>query len=191
MANTKTLYLLRHAKAETGTATQDDHDRGLNQQGLEACQIMGQYIAGRAMVPQLVLCSTAKRAKTTWSLVREASRNTSKQEFSDMLYLASANEVIKQLMCLPEDVSSVMVVGHNPGLHQLSLTLSKRGDDALMLLAAEVTLEEATQLANDVWRCRHMTKEIKARIIGLAKRILGSVTSGTWRIFDLAEQRFR
>jgi phosphohistidine phosphatase len=132
MPVSKTLYILRHAKAETGSATQDDHDRGLNPQGLEACQIMGKYLAGHAIVPQLVLCSTARRAKTTWSLVREAGRNGSRQEFSDALYLASANEVIKQLMCLPEEISSVMVVGHNPGLHQLSLTLSRRGDDALI-----------------------------------------------------------
>jgi phosphohistidine phosphatase len=130
MPTSKTLYLLRHAKAETGSATLDDHERGINQQGLDACVVIGKYITEAGISPDLVLCSTAKRAKTTWALVREASKNTSKQEFTDMLYLASANEVVKQLMCLPESIHSVMVVGHNPGLHQLSLDLSKKADDA-------------------------------------------------------------
>lgn len=132
MPTSKTVYILRHAKAETGSATQDDHDRGLIQQGLDACLVIGKYMADQAINPDLVLCSTAKRAKITWSLVREASKNTSKQEFTDMLYLASANEVVKQLMCLPESITSVLVVGHNPGLHQLSLNLAKKADDAML-----------------------------------------------------------
>lgn len=132
MASSKTVYILRHAKAETGSATLDDHERGINQQGLDACVVIGKYMASESIIPDLVLCSTAKRAKTTWALVRETSKNTSKQEFTDMLYLASANEVVKQLMCLPESISSVMVVGHNPGLHQLSLNLAKKADDATL-----------------------------------------------------------
>ena len=134
MPLTKTLYILRHGKAETGSATLDDHERGLNQQGIDACAVIGKYMVDKAIKPDLVLCSTAKRAKTTWNLVKEASKCTSKQEFTDALYLASANEIVKHLACLPETMSSVMVVGHNPGLHQLCLNVSKQGDEDLLEL---------------------------------------------------------
>src|SRR4051812_16331427 len=116
MPSGKKLYILRHAKAETGSASQDDHDRDLNDQGIKACAVMGYYLSRQPVVPQLVLCSTAKRAKETWRLVKAASKLKIPEEFSDRLYLASANEVLNQLAMLPETLSTVMVVGHNPGL---------------------------------------------------------------------------
>ena len=125
----KILYILRHAKAEVGSATLDDHERALNEQGVAACEVIGKYMADQAVNPGLVLCSTAKRAKETWALVKEASGLQAQQEYTDRLYLASANEMVGQLAQLPDSVASVMIVGHNPGLHQLCLALAKKGDE--------------------------------------------------------------
>ena len=127
----KRLYILRHAKAETGSPSQDDHERGLVEQGFAACDVMGKYIKNQAIVPALILCSTAKRALETWKLVKNSSKINAPEEVTDRLYLASANEILGQLASMPETVDSVMIVGHNPGLHQLCLALAKKGDEGL------------------------------------------------------------
>ena len=62
----KTLTLLRHAKAEAGTATQDDHQRGLMERGMEAAEAMGKHMLRHGIMPDKVLCSTAERAVKTW-----------------------------------------------------------------------------------------------------------------------------
>lgn len=132
MAGRKTLIILRHAKAETGSASQDDHERGLNDIGVAACAIVGKYIAGQRISPDTVLCSTALRARATWALVKKAAGIGPPEEFTDRLYLASANETLNLLAALPETARSVMLVGHNPGFHQLCLTLARKGDEALL-----------------------------------------------------------
>lgn len=132
MADKKTLYILRHAKAETGRPSQDDHQRGLNERGIEACDIMGKYMVRHGIVPDRVLCSTAERAYNTWARVQEAYKESPPVEYSEQLYLASANEVLKHVAHTPENVKSLMVVGHNPGLHQLCLKLARTGDEKLL-----------------------------------------------------------
>ncbi len=64
--NQKTLYILRHAKTETGNAAQEDHERAINERGIEAARLMGKYLARHGILPDQVLCSTAERATQTW-----------------------------------------------------------------------------------------------------------------------------
>ncbi len=151
----KTLYILRHGKAETGSASQDDHERTLNDQGIKACAVMGKYLASQPVAPQLILCSDAKRTQNTWKLVKEASKLSVPEEYTDRLYLASANEVLNQLSSLPETISAVLVVGHNPGLHQLSINLAKKGDEALidrLLLKFPTCAMSTVELGPVLWR---------------------------------------
>ena len=129
MPQPKTLYILRHAKAEIGTASQDDHDRGLNNQGTDACAVMGGYFLKHEILPELVLCSTAKRTRETWQHIGSFYAHAPKVEYSDRLYLASTNEMLNQIALVPEPVQRLMIVAHNPGLHQLSLTLAKSGNE--------------------------------------------------------------
>src|SRR4051812_7778637 len=106
----KTLYLLRHAKAETGSASQDDHDRAINQQGIDACSVMGPYLINNGFIPQLVLCSTATRVQQTWGLIKKSYKSPILEEHIDGLYLATANEILKHLANVADTVASVMVV---------------------------------------------------------------------------------
>ena len=132
MIKSKTLYILRHAKAETGLATQDDHDRALTGRGILAAQEMGKYLVAQGIQPDLVLCSTALRAKMTWEEAQHAYTTVPPTEYSHQAYLASGNELLKLIAPLSELLGSLMIVGHNPGLHQLCLKLSRQGDDLLL-----------------------------------------------------------
>jgi phosphohistidine phosphatase len=126
----KTLYILRHAKAETGSAAQEDHDRALNERGLQAATAMGNYLARRKMQPSQVFCSTAQRTRQT--LQQLHLQPAPPVTYSEKLYLASAGEILQLLSELPETTASVMVVGHNPGFHQLSLKLAKTGNEGML-----------------------------------------------------------
>ncbi len=126
----KTLYILRHAKAEAGSAAQEDHDRTLNERGVQAATAMGNYLARRKMHLSHVLCSTAQRTRQT--LQQLHLQPLPVITYNEKLYLASAGEILQLLSELPEESASVMVIGHNPGFHQLSLKLAKTGNEVMM-----------------------------------------------------------
>ncbi|MDE3015562.1 MAG: histidine phosphatase family protein [Pseudomonadota bacterium] len=139
----KILYILRHAKAEPGLAAQDDHARALIGRGMEAAEAMGKYMAQRDIRPDKILCSTAVRARETLKIslsLREpvdASRHRLPKgeeiiEYTSRLYLAPASETLSFIAQTPESVHSLLIVGHNPGFHQLALALAKTGDAALL-----------------------------------------------------------
>ena len=90
------------------------------------------YLVRHGIQPDLVLCSTAERASQTWGHVEEAFKVVPPVEYSERLYLASANEIISQLADIPDGVQRLMIVGHNPGLHQLCLKLTKKGAEHLL-----------------------------------------------------------
>ena len=127
----KTLTILRHAKAETGAPHQDDHSRRLVERGVEAAQIMGAYLFRQGVAPAKVICSDAARTRETWAQI-ESNYPAPNVEFSRKFYLASANEMLSHLSSLPEVVTSVMMIAHNPGVHQLCLKLAKEGDEDLI-----------------------------------------------------------
>lgn len=128
----KTLIILRHAKAESGAGGQDDHARHINARGLQAAGIIGTYLKQKAIKPDLVVCSGAVRARETWAGVQQAYGAPLSVEYNEKLYLASANETLKQLSSLPETVKQVLVVGHNPGLHQLAVKMARYGKENLL-----------------------------------------------------------
>lgn len=132
MSSQKTIYILRHAKADSGSAGQDDHDRHLTQRGVDAARAMGQYFAQQGIRPDLVLCSTAARARETWDQLRAAHGPDARVAYDDRLYLASVNDMFPLISPVEESVRRLLIVGHNPGLHQLSLKLAKSGSAQLM-----------------------------------------------------------
>ncbi len=127
----KTLYILRHAKAETGAPHQDDHTRKLVERGVEAAQIVGAYMFKQGIKPAKVICSDSVRTRETWSQI-ESVYPAPNVEFTRKLYLASANEMLASLVNLPEQIASVLMIGHNPGVHQLCLKLAKEGDEDML-----------------------------------------------------------
>lgn len=128
----KVLYLLRHAKAEPGSSGKDDHERRLIARGIRASEAMGKYMADACIRPEKILCSTAARARETCDLISASHKGRGEIIYIDRLYLASANEALQLIAKTPDSVHSLMVVGHNPGFHQLAASLAQEGDKALL-----------------------------------------------------------
>jgi len=122
----KTLYLLRHAKAEPGTKVISDRDRVLSARGREACDAVGAYMKAKEYLPAFMLSSPSARTKETLEHVAKAlgPKNVA-HRFEESLYLATAGEILHAVQSLGDDIASAMVVGHNPGMHHLSLLLSE------------------------------------------------------------------
>lgn len=127
----KHLYLMRHAKSSWQRPETPDFDRPLNPRGRLAARRMGKRLAGLPS-PDLILCSTARRARETCDLVAAQLQAGIQTRFSDKLYLASADDLVKLLRRLPDRARSVLLIGHNPGLHELALRLSAKGEAADM-----------------------------------------------------------
>jgi phosphohistidine phosphatase len=109
------LYLLRHAKSSWEFLDLPDHDRPLAPRGKRAAKAMARHLRKQGIVPELVLCSTATRARET--LERVGLEGV----LEPGLYGASAATLLGRLDDV--DAESVMLVGHNPGLHDLALRL--------------------------------------------------------------------
>src|SRR5690349_10139020 len=97
----KTLTILRHAKAESGAPSQDDHDRALTPRGIHASHIMGEYMSRKGLNFDLVLCSTAERTRQTWQEVQKTYKAKAPASFEKKIYLASGNELLNILSAVP------------------------------------------------------------------------------------------
>lgn len=128
----KTLILLRHAKTETGSAGQDDKARRLIPRGNEATRIIGNWLVEKGLIPDYVLCSDAIRTTETVLGIEHAYKRPLPVNYTPKLYLASANEILNVIEAVPENVSRLMVVAHNPGVHELAMKLARNGDDSLI-----------------------------------------------------------
>ena len=120
----KTLYLLRHAKAESGSPTLNDEDRKLSARGRAASERMGKHMKTKSYLPQAVLCSSAARTRETCQLITEHSGGNFAASFEKKLYLATAGEMLTQIHKSDDALNSLMLVGHNPGMHHLAALLA-------------------------------------------------------------------
>lgn len=134
------LLLLRHAKSSWDDANLEDHARPLNRRGRQAAGAMRVVLKNLGILPDLVLVSTALRTMQTLEAL-EPWEETPLVEPMAGLYLADRAALLAALHQVPETVRSAMLIGHNPGLHELACTLlgvqaERPGDDAAQALAA-------------------------------------------------------
>jgi phosphohistidine phosphatase len=131
----RTLYLLRHAKAvEPGSAATmgiSDLDRPLTARGRRDAANLADHLRLSGCRPQLVLCSPALRTRQTLDLVATGLGLQARAQVDERVYGASVGELWRVARDLRDEVSEAMIVGHNPGLHELALRLSEHGDDKL------------------------------------------------------------
>jgi phosphohistidine phosphatase len=139
----KRLYLLRHAKSSWKDTSLHDHDRPLAGRGRRAAKAIARHMRAHDMEPELVLCSTARRARETLEGI-EPSLAAAAVEVEPDLYAASAPALLERLRSLPDTVKSVMVIGHNPGLQELALELARPASAASELAAKYPTGALAT-----------------------------------------------
>jgi len=126
------LFVLRHAKSSWNNSFLADHDRPLAPRGERAAAALADHLATIDPPPALVLCSTARRAQDTLEPVRAKLPETTTVLIEDELYGASAPDIVDRLREIPEDTTSVLVVGHNPGLEDLVSGLGRDGDPELI-----------------------------------------------------------
>jgi phosphohistidine phosphatase len=119
----KTLYLLRHAKAAPESSLGDAR-RPLAKRGRKAARTMADFLGTLTPAPELILCSTSVRTRETLDLILPAFNRPPTVTYEDGLYLASATELIERLRKVRNDTSCVLVLGHNPGLHELGARLA-------------------------------------------------------------------
>lgn len=122
------LLLLRHAKSSWDDPATSDHDRPLNARGRRAVATMRAALRDLGLIPDMILVSSARRTQETLALL-EPWDDTPLVEVMDPLYLAPPARLLTILQNVAESVRSVMVIGHNPGLHELAIALV--GPDAL------------------------------------------------------------
>jgi phosphohistidine phosphatase len=120
----KFLYLLRHAKSSWREPGLDDHDRPLNKRGRHSAKIMAKYLRRSEIKPDLVICSTATRAKQTLDPIIKAV-NPPKVILKRKIYGGTQQELWKQLWNIPKRAKSVLLIGHSPALHDLALELAQ------------------------------------------------------------------
>jgi phosphohistidine phosphatase len=133
----KRLYLLRHAKSSWKQPELADRDRPLNGRGRRAAKTIGRHLRDQGIDPDLVLCSPARRTRETLERI-EPSLGRGGVKVEPELYGASAGELLERLRAVPGDVESVLVIGHNPGLADLTFRLC--GFDEKFPTAALATL---------------------------------------------------
>lgn len=112
----KTLYLMRHAKADWTDEKQDDFDRPLTNRGERAASLMGVYMTQKGLAPRGILCSTAVRTQQT--AARVMAQLPTPPECVDLpdLYMASANTILERVTGLADAPSPMLVIGHNPSM---------------------------------------------------------------------------
>lgn len=117
------LLLLRHAKSDWSKDT-DDHDRPLSARGRKAAPRMAAYMRSQGYLPQMVFCSTAERTRETLDLLVAAWTKKPAIRYEPELYLAEWPVLLANLKKAPVRASTLLLVGHNPGMEQLAVALA-------------------------------------------------------------------
>jgi phosphohistidine phosphatase len=119
MTEVKRLLLLRHAKSSWNDPELADYDRPLSARGRKAAKLVGAYLRREQIQTSLALCSSARRARETLDLVAVSGEIQIERE----LYGASPSQLLARLRRVPDGIDAVMLIGHNPAIHDLAVAL--------------------------------------------------------------------
>lgn len=120
------LLLLRHAKSDWPDGV-DDHERPLAERGRRASPLMARYMSGEGLIPDLALVSTARRTLETWELLRPVIGDDIGWREEPRIYEAPARVILDVVKSAEPSIGTLLVVGHNPGLHDTALRLTGEG----------------------------------------------------------------
>ena len=129
----KTLFLFRHGKSSWDDPGLADFARPLTGRGRRAARLMGGHMARAKWIPEVVLCSSAVRARQTLEFaMRSWPEPAPDVRFQKNLYLADADTLLRQARALDGSANSVMLVGHEPGMRDFALLLADKAEDAYL-----------------------------------------------------------
>lgn len=147
----KRLVLMRHGQAQSGGGV-PDRDRPLTQEGQREAQWAGAVLAAEGWLPDRVVASPAVRSRDTAKHARSAVEEIPVAGLETDLYAATAGDILEIIRRLPAHAGNVLVVGHNPGIHQLAVVMAGRGEKEMLgrlqrgYPPASLTVLEAAEL---------------------------------------------
>jgi phosphohistidine phosphatase len=168
----RTLLLLRHAKSSWTDPQLPDHERPLAPRGVRAAQLIAAYLNEAGLAPEIVLCSSARRAQQTLELVAAAFRGSPQVLVERDLYDADPDDLMTRLQLVDQAVSSLMLIGHNPALEELARMLAGDGDSAALDQLAEkfptaaLAILTVKDWADLQWGGAYLTHVIVPRSLG-------------------------
>jgi len=157
----KSLLLLRHAKSSWKDPNLADHERPLKGRGRRAAALIGRFIAANNLRPDLVLSSTAVRARETVDIVLESGQFVIEVAYDDRLYLADPATLMDTVAQLDSGKQQVLMVGHNPGLEELLFRLTGIRESMPTASLAQILLdieEWGDACAKNTWQLERFVK---------------------------------
>lgn len=139
----KTLLLMRHAKSDWDADYATDHDRPLNQRGIKSARLMGRVVAEEDLAPDVVISSTALRARTTAELAMSSGDWGSELILDRALYDEGTKGVLSTAAAA-RDVPRLMLVGHQPTWSMLVAALTGETADMKTATVAVIDLDLGT-----------------------------------------------
>ncbi|MBM9505704.1 SixA phosphatase family protein [Actinacidiphila acididurans] len=126
----RTLVLLRHAKADWPEVP--DHERPLADRGRQDAAAVGRRLVQDGVTADLVLCSTATRTRETWKLAVHELPHRPRTVYEERLYDATLGDLLALVGETSDEVGSLLLVGHNPGIHALADAMAGTADGDTM-----------------------------------------------------------
>ncbi len=111
----KRLIIMRHAKSSWTSGAATDHRRPLNQRGRRAAPRVGARLRELGWIPELVIASDAERTRETWQRMQAEFPDSIEERFSSAFYHGGLAAIINECSRLAKDISTLLVLGHNPG----------------------------------------------------------------------------
>ncbi|MCL4559947.1 MAG: histidine phosphatase family protein [Chloroflexi bacterium] len=136
----KTLLIFRHAKSDWGDPGLPDADRPLNKRGKRDAPRMGRLMRSEGLLPDIILVSSAKRARQTVEAAAEAAAYQGEEEIHPEFYMAGPDAYLQAVSDLDDRIRCAMVVGHNPGLEELLAGVTGTGEGLPTAALARVDL---------------------------------------------------
>jgi phosphohistidine phosphatase len=118
VANGRTLVLVRHAKSSWDYDV-DDHERPLSGRGRRDAEALGRLLSQRSLHPDLVFCSTATRTRQTWEYAMTGGASAGEVRYLHEIYNAWVPELVAMIRDVPDEIHTLLVLGHAPGIPDL------------------------------------------------------------------------
>ena len=106
---------MRHAKSSWTSGAATDHQRPLNKRGRRAAPRVGARLRDLGWIPDLVIASDSERTRETWQRMQVEFPDSIAEYFTSAFYHGGLTDIASSCSTLPEDISTLLVLGHNPG----------------------------------------------------------------------------
>ncbi|MFZ5948648.1 MAG: SixA phosphatase family protein [Stygiobacter sp.] len=120
----KKLFLIRHAKSSWDDPTLSDHERPLNERGIRNANFMAKLLKEKNIFPDLIISSTAERARQTANIFSDILSHTKKIKYDSRIYEATTQNLIEVVSEIENINNLVFLFGHNPGLSNFANFIS-------------------------------------------------------------------